>query len=174
MADKFVPTWYCNSIYEIDFAKLKSLGIKYVLSDLDNTLVGYDVPTPTDKTINLINYLKEINLELIVISNNTKKRLDTFCNFYKIRYLSNACKPFKGKLLKFLDEKEINKSNCVLIGDQLLTDVWCAKKAKLNSILVEPLQKKESIKTYFNRKIDKRLRNKYRTKGKLCSIGKEE
>ena len=174
MADKFVPTWYSKSIYDIDFAKLKSLNIKYILSDLDNTIVGYDVPVPNEKANGLIKEITKNNLELILISNNNMKRLDKFCSPCSLRFLSKANKPGSKRLTNFLIKNKIKKDDCVFIGDQLLTDMWCAKKAGLKCILVDPLQKKESIKTFFNRKIDKRIRKKYLKQGKLNSIMKEE
>ena len=174
MADKFVPTWYSKSIYDIDFSKLKLQNIKYILSDLDNTIVGYDIPTPNEKVIDLIEKITNNDLELILISNNNSKRLDKFCSPCSLKYLSNANKPGSKRLPKFLLDNKIDKENCVFIGDQLLTDMWCAKKAGVKCILVEPLQKRESIKTFFNRKIDRRLRKKYLMQGKLISIMKEE
>lgn len=170
----FVPNWYSKSIYDVDFAKLKENNINYILSDLDNTIVGYDVATPTEKAIQLINEIKDNNLTLILVSNNNQKRLDKFCTPCSLKYLSKAGKPGSKKLIKFLINNGINAKECAFIGDQLLTDMWCANKTGCTSILVEPLQKKESIKTFFNRKIDKRLRNKYRKDGKLCSIMKGE
>ena len=52
--------------------------------------------------------------------------------------------------------------------------MWCANKAGCISILVDPLQKKESIFTFFNRKIDRVIRKKYNKQGKLVSIMKGE
>jgi len=52
--------------------------------------------------------------------------------------------------------------------------MWCANKVGCKSILVEPIQKKESILTFFNRKIDRRIRKKYKKQGKLVSIMRED
>ena len=171
---KLIPTWYSQSIYNIDFARLKTQNIKYILSDLDNTLVGYDVPTPTDNVIKLVKELKKNDLELIVVSNNNFNRLSKFCNPCSLRFLSDAMKPFKKKLKQYLKNNNININECAFVGDQLLTDMWCANKVGCISILVEPLQKKESKFTFFNRKIDRRIRKKYLTQGKLVSIMRED
>lgn len=171
---KLIPTWYSKSIYNIDFAKLKSLNVNYILSDLDNTIVGFDVKTPNEKAIKLINEIKNNDLELIVISNNNLKRLNKFCSPYSLRFLSKAGKPRSKKLIKYLSNNKININECAFIGDQLLTDMWCANKAGCTSILVDPLQKRESLKTFFNRRIDKILRKRYHKQGKLVSIMKED
>lgn len=171
---RLIPTWYSKSIYNIDFAKLKSQNIKYILSDLDNTLVGYDIATPTETVFKLIEELKNNNLELILVSNNNEKRLSKFCSPCSLRFLSGARKPGSRRLKNYLLKNKINVKECAFIGDQLLTDMWCANKTGCISILVEPLQKKESKFTFFNRKIDRRIRKKYLTQGKLVSIMRED
>ena len=171
---KLIPMWYSKSIYNIDFAKLKSQNIKYILSDLDNTIVGYDIATPTEKVFKLIDELKNNDLELILVSNNNEKRLSKFCSPCSLRFLSKARKPKSKKLINFLAKNNIDIRMCAFVGDQLLTDMWCANKAGCTSILVEPLEKKESKLTLFNRKIDKRIRKKYLTQGKLNSIMRED
>lgn len=171
---KFLPKWYSKSIYDVDLAKLKSLNIKYILSDLDNTIVGYDVKEPTEKVHDFIKELKENSIELIIISNNNNKRLTKFCKPCTLKFLSSARKPWCRKLSKFLKSNSLVTSECAFVGDQLLTDMWCANKVGCISILVEPLQKKESVFTFFNRIIDKIIRKKYHKNGKLNSIMKGE
>lgn len=171
---KLLPTWYSKSIYEIDFDKLKSSNIKYLLSDLDNTLVGYDISLPTSKVEELIETLKKMNIELIIVSNNNSRRIGKFCQPHSIRFLSRARKPGSSRLLNYLKKENIDINDCVFVGDQLMTDMWCANKANCKSILVEPLQKKESILTFLNRKIDKIKRKKLLSQGKLVSIMREE
>jgi len=169
-----LPKWYSKSVYDINLEKLKDLKIKYLLSDLDNTLVGFDVAEPTQKVYELLKDIKEHDIELIVVSNNNHKRLSNFCEPCKIKFLSAARKPGSKRLKNFLKENSLDIKECAFVGDQLLTDMWCANKAGCTSILVDPLQKKESIFTFFNRKIDKVIRKRYAKKQKLVSIMKGE
>ena len=171
---KILPKWYSKSIYDIDLEKLKTLNIKYLLSDLDNTIVGYNIKEPTDKVYQLIKNLKEKGIELIIVSNNNYKRLTKFCSPCSIKFLSSTKKPSSKKLTKFLKENKLCIEECAFVGDQLLTDMWCANKTGCISILVDPLQKKESIFTFINRRIDKRIRKRYAKNGKLNSIMKGE
>ena len=171
---KILPSWYSKSIYDIDLNKLKELNIKYLLSDLDNTLVGFDVAEPNEMVCNFLKKLKDNNLELIVVSNNNFNRLTKFCSPCTLKFLSSAKKPGSKKLSKFLNDNSLNIKECAFVGDQLLTDMWCANKTGCVSILVDPLQKKESIFTFFNRRIDRIIRRRYHKKGKLISIMKGE
>ena len=171
---KILPKWYSKSIYDIDLSKLKNLNIKYLLSDLDNTLVGCDIPEPTEKVYNLIQELKSYDIELIVVSNNSGKRIAKFCAPCKLRFLPAARKPGCKKLSNFLKDNNLDINECAFVGDQLLTDIWCANKTGCISILTDPLQKKESAFTFFNRRIDRIIRRKYAKNGKLVSIMKGE
>ena len=57
--------------------------------------------------------------------------------------------------------ENISIDDCVLIGDQMMTDIKCASKLNCRCILTAPLSENESILTFVNRKIDKYLRKKY-------------
>lgn len=45
----FMPNAYVQSVFEIDIEKLASNGVKGIITDLDNTLVGWDVKEPTER-----------------------------------------------------------------------------------------------------------------------------
>jgi len=73
MIELYKPDMYRKSIYDIDFKKLKSYGIKCILFDLDNTLV-----TPFGKKISrklkdYIEGLKDSGFKVIIFSNSGKK-----------------------------------------------------------------------------------------------------
>ncbi len=76
-------------------------------------------------------------------------------------------KPHKGKLLKKLSQLNINPNDCILCGDQLLTDVKCGNRAKIKTLLLEKLVKEDEFFTRFNRIVDKPLRARLRKCGKL-------
>ncbi len=43
MVKKFIPTLIEKSLYDIDFNALLKDGKRFILSDLDNTLIPYDL-----------------------------------------------------------------------------------------------------------------------------------
>jgi predicted HAD superfamily phosphohydrolase YqeG len=45
--------------------------------------------------------------------------------------------------------------NTLFVGDQLLTDVWGAKRAGIYSILVKPIHPKEEIQIVLKRYLEK-------------------
>lgn len=158
---KYIPTWCCNSIFELDYEILKENNIKCILSDLDNTLAPYNVAIPSNEVVELIKKLKEEGFMVVIVSNNTGKRVKTFATELDIDYISGAKKPFTSAIKKYLETNNIPIDDCVLIGDQMMTDIRCAKKMNCRCVLTTPLSKNESIITFINRKIDIYLRKKY-------------
>ncbi len=54
--------------------------------------------------------------------------------------------------LKFWIQK---KSETVVIGDQIFTDIWGGNRLKLLTILVTPIVKKNFIGTFLHRNLEK-------------------
>ena len=155
----FIPDMYQKSIYDIDYKKLKEKGIKCLLFDLDNTLAPYDDATPTDKQLELNKKLKEIGFRIYILSNNHQKRTKLYTTTFLVDgYLVLARKPFVYKIKPFLKKENIEITNTILIGDQLLTDIKCANKLGLDSVLVKSISRKsEKWYTRINRLREKRV-----------------
>ena len=127
----------CNELGSLiksktDFDKLKSHNIKYILSDLDNTIVGYDIAIPNEIASNFIKQVKENEFELILISNNNFRRLNTFCSPCKLRFLSKAGKPGSKKLTKFLLDNNMLGAEHVLVhyGRRIIEDLPSVDEGK--------------------------------------------
>ncbi len=158
------PDEYARSVYSIDYKKLMNRGITKILFDVDNTLITYSEAKPNKKLIDLFNQLTEMGFEVFFVSNNTEQRIETFCDKLEFHRVSNSLKPFPFKIKKELSNANINKNNAVIIGDQLLTDVFASKTLGIRSILVVPISKRDKWYTkpsrqleYFILKFDKRL-----------------
>ena len=167
---KYIPTWVSESIYTLDLDFLKSQNIKYILVDLDNTLAPYNIPIPDERTKEFIKVVKEHGFEFIIVSNNTGKRVQLYASELDVKYLSGALKPFTKNIRKYLQENNMNIDDCVLVGDQLMTDIKCACKLGCKCILTKPLSKDEALVTFINRKIDQLYRKKYDLENKIKKI----
>ena len=164
---KFIPNEFHNSFFDIDFKKLYNNGLRLVLTDLDNTLISYDEEKPTKEIIDKFDELVSIGFEVIVISNNVPSRINLFLKDLDYKGLGNARKPLLVGLRKALRlaDKNYSHKETVIIGDQLMTDVYCANRFHSYSILVNPLKKKtEKWYTKINRKIEIRMLEKIKIK----------
>ena len=176
MVKNFIPKIIEKSIYDIDFDLLYQNGKKFILSDLDNTLIPYDMEKADEELQAFIKKLEDKGYTLIIVSNNNKKRVERFSKDLNLKCFHSALKPLNhglGKALKHIkktylpDEKiEDIKKYVVTIGDQLMTDVLGSNLFELDSILVKPLKKKsEKWYTKLNRMhekfVIKRIKKKY-------------
>ena len=167
---KFVPTWHAENIYKIDVSFFKENNIKYVFSDLDNTLDAFDVLTPSSDAVNLVKTLNENGVELIILSNNHSDRVKNYSRDLGVKCLHSAHKPFKRRLLKYIKSNNIDLNGAIIIGDQTITDIWCANNARIKCVLVDKLVERDQKTTKFNRFFDKRIRKSLKKKNLLNEI----
>ena len=161
------PTWFSETIYEVNPDVLLENNIKTIFFDLDNTLIPYNEELPRESTKKFINYLKDKGLNIYVISNNHLERVEKFANDLGCKFSYMSYKPLKRKLNKFIKNENLNKNEIVMIGDQLLTDIFCSKRLKIKSVLVSPACEGDLLLTKINRFFDNIIRKKQLKKGML-------
>ena len=169
-----LPDYYVKDIFEIPIKFFKKIGVKTLLCDLDNTLDAYDVLSPSDRVINLKKELDENDIKLYIISNNTGERVSTYANKLGVKYLSSTGKPFGFKLKKYLLNEGLSLNECALVGDQLVTDIPCAKRAGIIAILTDPIVSRDQWTTRFNRKFDIPRRKRLIKKGIISHMKEED
>lgn len=159
---KYIPNYLAKSIYDIDYVKLYDNGKRIILFDLDNTLAPYDDVVPTEKQIELNTVLRKLGFKIYIISNNHQNRTKLYTNTFVVDdYLVLAHKPFTYKIKRFLKKKNINYNESIWIGDQLLTDISCANKLEIESVLVSSISRSsEKWYTKMNRKREKKVLKK--------------
>ncbi|MBA7542671.1 hypothetical protein ES705_34995 [subsurface metagenome] len=150
------PKVYVDSICNIDLKKLKkNKKIKGIIVDLDNTLVAWGRKEIDHKIIDWVEEAKKLGLKICIVSNTNSKRVAEFAKIFNIPYHSKYFKPFSiafNNGLKILDTK---KSETVVIGDQIFTDIFGGNRLKLLTILVVPIVKRDSIGTFLHRNFEK-------------------
>jgi len=150
------PKAYVNSVYNIDLKKLKKIKkIKGIIVDLDNTLVAWGKKEVSQRIIDWVKEAKRLEFKLCIVSNTNSKRVAELAKIFNIPYHSKYFKPFSiafNNGLKILDTK---KTETVVIGDQIFTDMWGGNRLKLLTILVTPIVKKDSIGTFLHRNFEK-------------------
>jgi len=168
MLTKFLkPTWFCDTIYDINPDTLIKNGINTIFFDLDNTLIPYNEELPFETTKKFINYLKNKGINIYVISNNHMDRVAKFSNELGCKFSYMSYKPLKFKLNKFIKKENLKKDEIIIVGDQLLTDILCSKRLKIKSILVTPACSGDLVQTKINRFFDNIIRKKQMRKGYL-------
>ena len=161
--DIFVPDMYQQSIYTINYKKLKKRGIKCLLFDLNNTLTSYEDDYPTEKLRELMFELEK-DFKVIIMSNSNKDRIRPFKEKLNIDSSFSSKKPLKRKYKKIINMFNFKDTEVAMIGDCLLTDIWGGNRMNFTTILVNPISEHEPFHVctlrIFERKIIKRLNNK--------------
>lgn len=165
-----LPDIYNQSIYTINYKKLKNKGIKCLLFDLDNTIAQTYVKKPSKEVIELFHKLDEQGFKIIILSNATKHRLKPFKEILNVDTSFLSCKPLSFKYKKIMKMYNYGSNEIAAIGDQLYTDIKGANKLEITSILINPLSKKESIITKLNRIKEEKIYKEFE-KEKLLERG---
>jgi len=158
MLKRYIPFAHAKNIFDIDISFFKKFGTKYLLCDLDNTLDSYKTKLPSPRVVELKKALNDAGIEIVIVSNNTGKRVETYSNALGVRYISQVAKPFHRRLVKKLHEANINLNASMMIGDQTVTDIASANGAHIKAILTDKLVKEDQPTTKFNRIFDRPIR----------------
>lgn len=167
MSKIYVPYVHATSVYDIDVNFFKKENIKTILVDLDNTLDSYKTKTPSPRAFELKEKLEKEGIEMIIVSNNTGKRVTTYASELGVKFISSIGKPFARKLLKKMKELNIDLSTTMMIGDQTVTDIACGNRARIKTVLTDKIVKEDQPTTHFNRLFDRPIRRKLARKNLL-------
>lgn len=168
MFNKFNPDIYIESFETLDLDRLKEKGIKFLLCDIDNTMIPHDEPHPSPEAIAFFKKLKDEGFGAALISNNHKNRVETFARELDLQYFYSSKKPFKGVYKKVMARfAYYNKSEMAVMGDQLLTDILGGNRSGFLTILCDPLVTKDLSWTKINRKFEAMVYNRLEKEKKL-------
>ena len=158
----FMPYKLYDNVYQIEFDELAAKGIKGLIFDIDNTLVSYKQPTPTDEVIALLQSLREKGFKVCFVSNNTQERVELFNQELNLPAFANAKKPLKKSMISALEVMKISPTQAAIIGDQLFTDVCAGKRIKILTLAVAPIEPVETLFFKVKRALEKPIIKKYR------------
>ncbi|MBQ1935220.1 MAG: YqeG family HAD IIIA-type phosphatase [Clostridia bacterium] len=138
MYKRLKPTLYLKSFERLTPALLRELGIKALLLDVDNTLSdGHGLPIAPEVQKHL-ELLKEENFLLCILSNNGEERVGKFAAPLGLEYIAHAKKPSSVGVMRALSMLQVERSEALMVGDQLFTDIWGGNRAGIRTALVQP------------------------------------
>ncbi len=137
----FYPDAYLSSVYTMDFNALYAKGYRGIIFDIDNTLVPHGAPAD-DRSKKLFKMLRDIGFSTLLLSNNKEPRVKSFSESVGADgYIYKGNKPSKKGYFDAMEHMGTKPSNTLLIGDQIFTDVWGARRVGIYGIMVAPVQK---------------------------------
>lgn len=155
MFETFLPDGIFENIYKLTPHFLTENGIKALILDIDNTLVTYDDPVPTEPVMKWLDSLHAAGIKTAFVSNNHSERVNTFCRDLGCYFHADAKKPSRRFMLEAMDFMGTGLSDTAAVGDQLFTDVWAATRCGMRSFLVPPIKDKRTPFFRFKRILEK-------------------
>lgn len=155
--NNYMPDFALKAVYDLTAEDLRRYGICAVLVDLDNTLIAWNNPDGTPEMREWLHRMRDADITVIVVSNNTTERVRRAVEKFDIDFVSWAMKPFNYGIKKAMKRYGLKPEETVMVGDQLMTDIRASHRAGIRSILVKPLVRHDSNKTKFNRWRERRV-----------------
>ena len=156
MPDLVLPTYR-----DVTPELCRSLGIRAVLSDIDNTLAPYEQPCSDEHIREWLRELKEAGVSVALISNNHADRVEPFNADLGLVAYSDAGKPFGKFLRRAMAELGSDPSNTAMLGDQLLTDALAGNLLRLKVLIVPPIRDKRTAFVRFKRWLERPVIRRY-------------
>lgn len=155
MFESFYPDFHFNSINDIKADFFIKNNMRFAVLDIDNTLVGYKTARADDAARAFLSMLSENGVRYAFVSNNHKGRVRLFAEDFDAHYVCGAMKPFAIGVRHAMKKMGAVKAETVLIGDQVFTDIRAGKRAGIKTVMVDPIEAKETpffgFKRYFER-----------------------
>jgi HAD superfamily phosphatase (TIGR01668 family) len=133
------PDAFADRLCGVSLDDLTARGIRGIIVDLDNTLVGYGQDHLADDDAAWVRSARERGFGVVLVSNNFTGRVTRIGEMLGVPAISSALKPLPRGFLQALHVLGTPRTATVVVGDQLFTDVLGAKLCGLHSILTEPI-----------------------------------
>jgi putative phosphatase len=154
--DRFAPR-----LYDVSHEELEAAGIRGLIVDLDNTLVGFRGTALGEEHASWVARARDRGFAIVMLSNNFSERVTGLAAQLGIECIPNALKPLPFGFLRAKRRLAMRRREIAVVGDQLFTDVLGGKLCGLYTILTEPIERKDFPVTSFFRFFERlMLRNR--------------
>lgn len=170
----FVPDYYFDTVYSVTPELLKERNVKGIILDIDNTLVPYEIPEPTEEVRAWLESMWKNGIKTAFVSNNHKDRVELFNKSLNCPAFYDSGKPLKKSCGKAMEAMGVTKEETAIIGDQVFTDVLAGRISGLNTaILVNPIKDKTNLFFKSKRLLEKPVLAAYRRREAKKAKNKE-
>lgn len=150
-----------NLMPKDSYSNISDISLDYLINDMHikGLIFDFDGTILRNKTISIetLNFLKKAKLKglkLSILSNNpyVSKTLLKVVNITTTKKF--ACKPLKKPFLNMAKKMKLNPEEIAVIGNNRISDIWGANRAKMYSIYIHNLNG-----YMFKRKIEDKLKD---------------
>ncbi|MBQ8416145.1 MAG: YqeG family HAD IIIA-type phosphatase [Clostridia bacterium] len=156
-----MPDYMFASYAEITPAFLRSIGVRALLIDIDNTLAPYEQAEPDERIVHWFRELHENGISAALVSNNHAPRVEQFNRSLGLLAYADSNKPSRKTLERAMRELGVEYGETAMLGDQLLTDCYAGKHIGLIALIVPPIKDKTNLFFRFKRLCERPFIRKY-------------
>ena len=160
------PDRYFARISRIDIDRdLLAQGYRNVLLDVDNTILTRDThEVPRDVGFWLAK-ARDAGITFCLVSNNWHEGVYQLANRLSLPIVAKAVKPLPPAFLMALRKLGAKRSETVVIGDQLVTDVMGAHFLGMKAYLLAPLVEQDLPHTLLLRNFERAVMGERQPEG---------
>ena len=155
-----VPDFCFSGVTDITPDFLRQNQIRALVLDVDNTLTTHGNPVPGDGVFLWLEQMRKENIPMMIVSNNSEKRVKPFAELLGLDYVARGCKPLTVGMTKACRKFGLPPEQVAIVGDQLFTDILGGKWKGMRSILTEPIHFEDGPFFRFKRSLEKKLMKK--------------
>jgi len=155
----FLPTVAVEKVTDITPKLIRAMNANAMILDVDNTLAIHGSQVPFSGTIEWARSMQENGIQIIIMSNNNKNRVEPFAAKYNLPYMYFSLKPLPFAYFIAIHQLGVKHKEVVVVGDQIFTDIIGSNFSFMKSILLEPIDKEKTFSFKLRRGLEKPIRN---------------
>ena len=159
------PEYLFSSVSAITPAFLKEKGVDALVLDVDDTLTAHGSQQLDAEVEQWLGRMRAAGVKLMIVSNNTKKRVSPFAARLGLPFVSMACKPLTFGLAAARRRFGVPRARMAIVGDQLFTDRLAASFFGIPALVVSPRGGPARKDIQFKRRLEQPFLRRYYPKG---------
>ena len=165
------PDRYFSRVTKIDIDRdLLAQGLAHVLLDVDNTILTRDThEVPRDVGLWLAS-ARDAGIAFCLLSNNWHHGVYDLAGRYELPIVAKAVKPLPHGFLMAMGKIGGKRDDTVVIGDQLVTDVFGAHMVGLPAYMLQPLVEQDLPHTLLLRNFERIVMGEQRPEGAYVGV----
>jgi hypothetical protein len=152
------PEKVYESLVLIPWGELAKDGIDTALLDFDNTLGPDHATEPENYSYRCVKMIEDQGIRCCLVSNAKSDRSAKIAEMLNIPVVTYANKPGTSGIFKAIELMGSAPEKCVMVGDQVFTDVIAGNRAGVRTLMVEKLHKPEIWYVMLKRPFEKIVR----------------
>lgn len=171
-ASWLVPDEAVERLEQVDPVRLRAMGVRGLIVDLDNTLTDWNAPGLPPESRAWLERVRRAGLGVCLLSNNRSGRVLAIARAERLAGgVANAAKPWPGGFRRALACLGLGPAEVAVIGDQLFTDVLGGRLAGCRTVWVRPRSPREFAGTRLLRRLEALWMARLRRLGRLPETG---